>query len=40
MPLNVAGKLLLRGALVAGAGLIVALVGSFLPWRMASIPSG
>jgi hypothetical protein len=40
MPLNVAGKPLPNGALVAGAGLIVALVDSFLPWRSASIPWG
>lgn len=37
---NLAGKSLSKGALVAGAGLIVALVDSFLPWRSASIPWG
>jgi hypothetical protein len=40
MSLNVAGKSLPKATVVVGAGLIVALVGTFFPWRAASIPPG
>jgi hypothetical protein len=40
MSLNVAGKSLSKSTVVAGAGLIIALVAAFLPWRAASIPWG
>jgi hypothetical protein len=40
MTLKVAGKSLAKGDLAVGGGLVVALVGSFLPWHTTSLLNG
>jgi hypothetical protein len=39
VPLNVAGRQLSNGALTMGAGLIVGLVDTFLPWHSTTVPT-